>query len=67
MYNKMWIFVIILLIWIIYEKNRYYLSGSNEPFGWECNWKPNKDYYKEDWLLGGEPMANALARDSIKK
>ncbi len=37
-----------------------------ENFGWSCSFTPNIDYYKEDWLLGGNEMAQAAARDSIK-
>ena len=58
----MWILILVLLMSLI-----YYSKNLKESFAWECTWKPNKDYYKEDWLLGEEPVANALARDSIKK
>jgi hypothetical protein len=43
-----------------------YLLKNRENFGWSCSFTPNIDYYKEDWLLGGNEMAQAVARDSIK-
>ena len=43
-----------------------YILKNRENFGWSCSFTPNIDYYKEDWLLKGNEMAQALARDSIK-
>jgi len=44
----------------------YILKKEKEGYGWSCSFTPNVDYYKEDWLLKGNEMAQALARDSIK-
>ncbi len=38
-----------------------------ERFGWNCTYTPNKDYYKEDWILGDNPVGQAMARDAIKR
>ena len=51
---------------IIYLIILYLVKISKENFGWSCNFTPNVDYYKEDWLLGGNEMAHAMSRDSIK-
>lgn len=42
------------------------LVKNKEKFGWSCTFRPNVDYYKEDWLLGGNPAAESLARGGIK-
>jgi hypothetical protein len=44
----------------------YWLTKDEEKFGWNCTFSPNVDYYKEDWLLGGNPAAESLARGGIK-
>ena len=59
----LFLFLLLLIIWIK-NSDKYFLK---ENFAWECNWKPNKNYYKEDWLLGNDPAANAMARDAIKQ
>ena len=57
------LFIIVLII-IAISLSLY--SHKTEPFGWNCTFTPNKDYYKQDWILGDNPLARALARDSIK-
>jgi hypothetical protein len=42
------------------------LLNNKENYAWSCTFTPNKDYYKEDWILGNNPGALALARDNIK-
>ncbi len=32
----------------------------SEGFGWTCVYTPNKDYYKEPWLLGGTMYEDRL-------
>jgi len=54
------IFIIIIVILLILIKRK------NESFGWSCSFTPSVDYYKENWLLGGNEMAQAAARDAIK-
>lgn len=54
------ILIVITIIGIIY------LFKSKEKFGWACYYTPQKNYYKDKWLLGGNQMAQAMARDAIK-
>jgi len=55
--------IVLLILVVIYFKQ---IKKFSESFGWNCVWTPNVDYYKEDWLLGDNPAALALARDSIQ-
>jgi len=62
--NQIFILLLLisLLLLIILSSNK----TSLEYYGWSCTYTPNKDYYKEDWILGNNPTGLALARDSIK-
>ena len=53
------VLILILVVLIIAGKSR-------ENFGWSCTFTPNVDYYKADWLLGGNSAGEAMARDAIK-
>lgn len=57
--SKMLKIIVLILLLILFKKRK-------EHFSWSCNWTPNKDYYKEKWLLGGNDAALAMARDSIQ-
>ena len=56
------ILLLLLIVYFIYKNNK----NNKEHYGWSCTFTPNKDYYLQDWLLGGNPVGLALARDSIK-
>jgi hypothetical protein len=55
----------LILFFFIFFFVLYILKTEKEGYGWSCSFTPNVDYYKEDWLLGGNSMAQAAARDSI--
>lgn len=55
--------VILLVIIVV---GFIYLFKTKENFGWACYYSPQKNYYKDKWLLGNNPVAESLARDSIK-
>ena len=55
--------VILLVIIVI---GFIYLFKAREKFGWACYYTPQKDYYKDKQILGGNPVAESLARDAIK-
>ena len=55
--------ILLFMIWKYYVRSNKKIE---ETFGWNCVWTPNVDYYKEDWILGNNPGALALARDNIK-
>ena len=50
--NLIFSFIILILAMIV--------VCSKEPFGWTCVYTPNKDYYKEPWLLGGTMYEDRL-------
>jgi hypothetical protein len=56
----------ILIVYIFIIIGLLYLFKTKERFGWSCYYTPQKNYYKQTWLLGGNQAAESLARDSIK-
>jgi len=54
------ILIVIIIVGIMY------LFKAKEKFGWACYYSSQKDYYKDKWLLGDNPVAESLARDTIK-
>lgn len=40
---------------------------SVENYSWSCTFTPNKDYYKQDWILGDNHMSDRIASLAIKK
>jgi hypothetical protein len=56
----------LILFFFIFFIIIYILNKRREGYGWSCSFTPNYDYYKEDWLLGSNEMAQALARDAIR-
>ncbi len=41
----MWLIIVLILV-------LYLCFASREEYGWSCTYTPNKDYYKQDWLMG---------------
>jgi len=52
------IFTMVVLVFAV--------GKARENFAWSCTFTPNVDYYKGDWLLGGNAAGEAMARDAIK-
>jgi hypothetical protein len=43
------------------------LSSEVENYGWSFTFTPNKDYYKQDWILGDNSMSDRIAALAIKR
>ena len=56
--------VILLIIIVV---GFIYLFKTKENFGWACYYTPQKNYYKDKWLLGDNSAAKAMTRDAIKE
>jgi hypothetical protein len=52
---------LLLLIIVLYQKSK------TEEYAWSCTYKPNVDYYKQDWLLpqGAEDIVRGSIKDGI--
>ncbi len=61
------LFILLVLFLFVLLMSYFIKKELNiENYGWSCTYTPNKDYYLEDWILGGNPAGLALARDNIK-
>ncbi len=52
--------VIVLILLTILSTNNV------ENYGWSCTFTPNKDYYKQEWILGDNHMSDRIAALAIK-
>ena len=60
----LFLFVIILILLVILN---IFSNNSLENYSWSCTFTPNKDYYKQDWILGDNHMSDRIASLAIKK
>ena len=66
MNSEIIIIIMVTLITIITIQINSQNNTNTENFAWSCTWTPNVDYYKEDWLLGDNPVVNSIVRGSIQ-
>ncbi len=64
MKNKYYYIICIVLFLIIVYIVINYIP---ENYAWSCTFIPNKNYYKEDWILGDNQMSDRIAALAIKQ
>lgn len=49
---------------LLLNKNKL---NSIENYSWSCTFTPNKDYYKENWILGDNDFSDRISALAIKR
>ncbi len=54
------VLTLLLILLLIFNQTK------QENFAWSCTWIPEKDYWKESWLMGTDGPSRSITADTIR-